>query len=82
MVWVWSAVGIAVAAVLGLAAFFDRRARRRGHRFRSGGEMSASVRQNRREVRFKEAKLRQGGGLASFLESRRHRGYPGDGPRS
>src|SRR5262249_57366933 len=37
MVWVWSAVGIAVAAVLGLAAFFDRRARRRGHPVRGGG---------------------------------------------
>jgi hypothetical protein len=78
MGWFWASVGGALAVVLGIAAAFDRRARRHGHRLRRSGDMQADVRQNRRRSRVMETSLLFGGGLNSFLAGRQ-RGTRADG---
>jgi membrane protein implicated in regulation of membrane protease activity len=46
----WVGVGLVLALVLVAARASDRRARRRGHHLRSGGDMSSSALEQRRDT--------------------------------
>lgn len=51
MLAVWIVVGAVVVVALGVAAFFDRRARARGSRTRASGDIAAAERDMRRSIR-------------------------------
>jgi len=46
----WLGIGLVLALVLGAARAIDRRARRRGHHIRSGGDMSSAALEQRRDT--------------------------------
>lgn len=53
----WWLVGGFIVVLLAYGAVVDWRARRRGHRFRDGAEISREARQNRRDIRAWERGL-------------------------
>ncbi|MCW2642835.1 MAG: hypothetical protein JWP76_5141 [Dactylosporangium sp.] len=51
MGWVWVTVGVITGLVIGMAALFDRRIRKHGHRVRRSGDVQGEIRERRREFR-------------------------------